>query len=81
VFKEIKALPKTVKHIVFQLGIPIAYRESARSRLREQEKSLTSFFSLNFTARMNFLEKALDSKLNPMFALNKLGMMSGSLNK
>jgi len=30
---------------------------------------------------MNFLEKALDSKLNPMFALNKLGMMAGSLNK
>ncbi|KAL7411351.1 hypothetical protein BDY24DRAFT_364703 [Mrakia frigida] len=57
VFKEIKALPKTVKHIVFQLGIPIAY------------------------PRMNFLEKALDSKLNPMFALNKLGMMAGSLNK
>jgi len=37
VFKEIKALPKTVKHIVFQLGIPIAYREYSDSNSTSSE--------------------------------------------
>lgn len=56
-FKAIAELPKTVKHIVFQLGIPIAY------------------------PRMNFVEKILDSSFNPMFALAKVGLMGGTLNK
>jgi hypothetical protein len=30
---------------------------------------------------MNFLEKALDSGFNPVFALNKVGIMPGFVNK
>ncbi|KAG9051111.1 hypothetical protein FS837_011957 [Tulasnella sp. UAMH 9824] len=59
IFAEIQKLPPTVEHLVFLLGIPIAY------------------------PRMNFLEKTLDSKINPLVMLGKTGTMAvtGFLNK
>ncbi|CDZ97664.1 hypothetical protein [Phaffia rhodozyma] len=57
VFNAIKQLPNQVKHLVFQLGIPIAY------------------------PRMNFVEKVLESKLNPLVKLSKVGLVPGFVNK
>lgn len=59
IFAEIQKIPPNVEHLVFQLGIPIAY------------------------PRMNFLEKTLDSKINPLVLLGKSGTMAvtGFLNK
>jgi hypothetical protein len=80
IFAAIKALP-TLKHLVFQLGIPIAYRPSSLCAQARDLAYSTLNASFQLTARMNFLEKTLESKANPLTTLGKMGVIPGFVNK
>ena len=77
-FARMKALPRTVEHMVIQTG------EHLRSRNGLLWNDNLGHVGIPIAyPRMVFLENALDSKLNPLVALGRNGSLglSGFVNK